>query len=165
MSGPHRTNWASKQASGMPGPPPSCSTPGFEVAPHRVLKYETQAFSSSYLMCNTGDQRADRDGRHPGIIKDYSESWLASHPSQCPPCALLSPTPLWPPPLSLCVSSVHLLLPSFHLSIPLLHPLSPRAQWSRLPRLPLCLPNERVSSSPSHLPSLFLPVSPHCACL
>lgn len=71
------------------------------------------------------------------IIKDYSESWLASHPSQCLPCALLSPAPPWPPPwpppLSLCISSVHLLLPSFHLSIPLLYSLSPCVQASQAP--------------------------------
>lgn len=47
-----------------PGTPPILFNPRFEVSPHRVFKHEMQAFGCSYLMCNAGDQRADRDGKH-----------------------------------------------------------------------------------------------------
>lgn len=45
---------------------PFCATACFEVSPHRVFKHEMQAFGCSYLTCDTGDQRADRDGKHRG---------------------------------------------------------------------------------------------------
>lgn len=110
--------WLYKEAGKLP----ICSTPCLDVSPHRVLKHETQAFCCWYLMCNTGDQRADRDGKHRAMIEDSSESQAGCTPSAWPCFPLSSASSgsrsypvssqAWPPlPLRRSISPVPLGLP------------------------------------------------------
>lgn len=105
-----------------------------------------QAFGCSYLMCNTEDQRADRDGKHRAQLR-ITLSRAGSPLPETSPCSFLSPffhlpLHLLHPPLSSPSSPPLIPLPPFHLSTSPFHP------------SPLCLPT--CNNAHYHLSSYCL---------
>lgn len=125
-------------------------------------------------MCNTRDQRADRDGKHRAIIKNYSESLAGSppFPSPCQPLLILKPllssfpqAPLLSP--SLLITS----LPSHLFTSPFtgLSHFIPSCNNHHYPPSSCCLPQSNLPHpSRNSLPSaclslpLFLPPFAFC---